>query len=77
MIKRIHKRRGSPRFIQKAVRHPGRVRKYIARSYGSEAFNTDGTIKAGYLEKAKHRAMEHHNKSLVDAIDLAITLKKK
>ena len=66
---------GSTHFIQGSIRHPGRVKEYIERTYGRDGFNEDGTIKMEYLEKAKERAEETHNTSLVDAIDLAIRLK--
>jgi hypothetical protein len=72
----IRKSSGSDRFIQGAVKHPGRVREYIERTYGSEGFNENGTIKMEYLEMAKGKAEESHNTSLVDAIDLAIRLKR-
>ena len=62
-------------FIQKSVKHPGRVREYIDRTYGKEGFTEKGTIKMEYLLKAKQKAEENHNRSLVDAIDLAIRLK--
>ena len=62
-------------FIQKSVKHPGRVREYIERTYGKEGFTEKGTIKMEYLLKAKQKAEENHNRSLVDAIDLAIRLK--
>ena len=39
-----------------------------------EAFTERGTIKPEYLEKAKERAEAQHNRSLVDAIDLAMRL---
>ena len=67
---------GSDRFIEGAVRHPGRVREYIERTYGSEGFNENGSIRMEYLEMAKKKAEESHNRSLVDAIDLAIRLKQ-
>ena len=66
---------GSTNFIQKSVKHPGRVREYIERTYGKEGFTEKGTIKMEYLLKAKQKAEENHNRSLVDAIDLAIRLK--
>ena len=60
--------------IQKSIRHPGRVREYVRREYGDEAFTERGTIKPEYLEKAKERAEAQHNRSLVDAVDLAMRL---
>lgn len=72
----ISKSHGSSKFIQKSIKHPGRVRGYIERTYGKEGFNEDGTLKVEYLEKAKKKAEESGNRSLVDAIDLALRLKK-
>ncbi len=72
----IRESTGPDRFIQKSIKHPGRVREYIERTYGSEGFNENGTIKMEYLDMAKKKAEESHNTSLVDAIDLAIRLKR-
>ena len=72
----IRESSGSRMDIQREIKHPGRVREYIERTYGKEGFTEKGTIKMEYLEKAKRRAEENHNTSLVDAIDLAIRLKK-
>ena len=72
----IRESQGSSNFIQKSIKHPGRVREYLQRTYGSEAFDEKGRIKAEYLIKAKQKAEEQHNRSLVDAIDLAMRLKK-
>ena len=67
---------GSSDYIQKAVKHPGRVREIIQRWYGKDGFDSKGRIKPEYLIKAKQKAKEEHNRSLVDAIDLSIRLKK-
>ena len=67
---------GSSDYIQKAVKHPGRVREIIQRWYGKDGFDSKGRIKPEYLIKAKQKAKEEHNRSLEDAIDLAIRLKK-
>jgi len=64
------------KFIQKAVKRPGRVREYLRRTYGDEAFDSRGRIKPEYLKKGKERAESEGNRSLVDAIDLATRLKK-
>ncbi|MCS7232334.1 MAG: capsid protein VP2 [Elusimicrobiota bacterium] len=63
-------------WIQKAIKRPGRVRKYVKRIYGEKAFNRDGSIKLAYLKKAKERAKKAGNTSLVQAINLAITLRR-
>ena len=68
--------RGSSGFIQKSIKHPGRVRETIQRWYGKDGFDSKGRIKPEYLIKAKQKAKEEHNRSLEDAIDLAMRLKK-
>ena len=72
----IYKKTGSKDYIQKSIKHPGRVREIIQRWYGKEAFDDKGRIKPKYLIKAKQKAKEEHNRSLEDAIDLTIRLKK-
>ena len=72
----IRESQGSSNFIQKSIKRPGRVREYLQRTYGAEAFDDKGRIKPEYLIKAKKKAEEQHNRSLVDAIDLAMRLKK-
>ena len=67
---------GSSRWIQRSIKHPGRVRETMDRWYGKEAFDERGRIKPEYLIKAKQKAKEEHNRSLEDAIDLAMRLKK-
>ena len=65
---------------QKAVEHPGRVREYVRRVYGDEAFKTDSygrkIIRDGYLERAEMRASREGDESLVRALTLARTFKK-
>jgi len=60
-------------WIQEAIQRPGRVREYMKRKYGDEAFNKDGTLKISYLKKAKK---EVKDPSLKQAINLAIRLKR-
>lgn len=64
------------RWIQRAVKRPGRVHRYLSRLYGSKAFNADGTIKAEYLERAIEHAKREGNTSLVRALNLAKNLKR-
>ena len=61
-------------WIQEAIEHPGRVRRYMKRKYGDEAFKKDGTLKVSYLRRAYREAKDP---SLKRAISLAITLKTK
>ena len=72
----VYKKTGKKDFIQKSIKHPGRVREIIQRWYGKEGFDSKGRIKPEYLIKAKQKAKEEHNRSLEDAIDLAMRLKK-
>ena len=62
---------GSSKWIQKSIKHPGRVREILERWYGKEGFDEKGRIKPEYLIKAKQKAKEEHNRSLEDAIALA------
>lgn len=64
------------KWIQEAIKRPGRVRRYLKRVYGSKAFRPDGEIKKEYLQKALKRAERTGNKSLAAAIRLAFRLKK-
>lgn len=71
----VYKKKGRKDFIQKSIKHPGRVREIIEKWYGSDGFDSKGRIKPEYLIKAKQKAKEEHNRSLEDAIDLAARLK--
>jgi len=66
----------SKKWIQKAVKKPGRTHAYLSRLYGSKAFNADGTIKVEYLNKAIERAKKEGNTSLERALLLAKNLKR-
>ena len=68
--------RRNKRWIQKAIKRPGRVRRYVKRLFGDKAFTKDGDIKMEYLRKAKKKAEESGNRSLISAINLAIRLKR-
>lgn len=61
-------------WIHDAIKRPGRVRRYVRRNFGEKAFEANGGIKPTYLTKAKEIAKSHDNRSMVDAIDLAITM---
>jgi hypothetical protein len=65
------------KWIQGSVEKPGRVRTYLMREYGTEAFEgeKDSPIKPEYLERAEKRAKESKNLSLQRAINEAKTLK--
>lgn len=58
---------------RKAVKHPGRVTRYMKRKYGSKAFTKKGTIKMKYLQKA---IKETTSTSLKRALILARTFKR-
>lgn len=63
----------SDKWIQEAVKRPGRVRTYLKRKYGDAAFTKDGKIKLEYLRKALKETKDH---SLKRALLLAIKFKK-
>jgi len=69
------------KWIQQAIQRPGRVREYLKRTFGNEAFNKDGSIKMSYLDKAIERVKNskmgsEQKKSLISALNLAKRLKK-
>jgi len=70
------------KWIQKAIKRPGRIEKYMMRKYGTEAFTKDGKIKVGYINKELERIKESgggvhgKEKSLYSALQLAKRLKK-
>ena len=64
------------KWLQKAIKREGRVRRYLRRVYGSKAFTRKGTIKVEYLNKAERRAEKTGNLSLERAIILAKRLRK-
>jgi hypothetical protein len=64
------------KWIQQAIKRPGRVRRVMREWYGEKAFNPDGTIKIKYLNKAIEKAKRINNLSLLRALYLAKTLKK-
>jgi len=66
-------RRRSNRWIQQAIKRPGRVRAYMMRRYGKRAFTKSGTIRMRYLKRA---ARETRDRSLRSALLLAIRLKR-
>lgn len=63
----------SDKWIQEAVKRPGRVRTYLTRKYGDAAFTKDGKIKLEYIRKA---LKETKDPSLKRALLLAIKFKK-
>ncbi|MHC1599940.1 MAG: capsid protein VP2 [Candidatus Methanospirareceae archaeon] len=73
-------RRKRKNWIQKAIKRPGRVERYIRRKYGSKAFTRDGDIKMSYIDKAirdlKSRPKSKRPKGLLNALYLAKRLKK-
>jgi hypothetical protein len=72
--RRTRRRNRRDRFwIQRAVKRPGRVKRYMKRRYGKKAFTKTGEIKMSYLRRA---AKETKNRSLRSALLLAIRLKR-
>ena len=62
------------------IKHPGRVRRYLKRYYGDEAYFSNGKIKKKYILMAIRRIMERppskRNESLLKALRLALKLKE-
>jgi len=69
------RKRRSRRWIQRAIRRPGRVRRYMMRKYGRKAFTKSGEIKQSYINRAikeiKSRPKSRRNTSLLRALYLA------
>ncbi len=68
---------------EKAVKHPGRVRRYIEREYGEDCFDENGDIKMSCLDEAiddvREECEEHHTEqciSLLRALELAKRFKQ-
>lgn len=68
--------RKNDRWIQKAIRRPGRVQKYVMKKIGPDGFTAKGTIKYEALLEAKKIARRHHDVGMEDAINLALRLRK-
>jgi hypothetical protein len=69
------------RWIQRAIKHKGRVHRYLEHLYGRKAFKEDGDIKLKYLDKAirhvkRAKMSEHEKRSLLSALYLAKRLRK-
>ncbi|CAA30204.1 hypothetical protein [Saccharolobus shibatae] len=69
------------KWVQKAIKRPGRVHRYLMRLYGKRAFTKDGDIKASYLDKAikhvkKAKIPKEKKRSLLSALLLAKRLKR-
>lgn len=67
------------KWIQKAIKRPGRVKRYLKRKYGNKAFTKSGKIKQSYLLKAiaelKRRPPSKRPSGLLQALTLAKRLK--
>ncbi len=63
------------RWIQRAIKRPGRVKRYIRMKYGDKAFTKNGEIKQSYILKAiadlKKRPKSRRPKGLLQALYLA------
>jgi hypothetical protein len=59
------------RWIQEAVKRPGRLRRYVARVYGQEGFTRRGTIRVEVLREIAKR-----KDGLGRAARLALTLRR-
>ncbi len=70
-------RKYNDKWIQHAIKKPGRVQVYILNKYGEKGFNNDGTIKMEYINKGIEATRRSGNVSLERALLLAKTLKRK
>lgn len=72
--------RKTKRWIQKAIKRPGRVRRYLLRKYGRKALTRDGELKDQYVRKAikelKQRPPSKRPKGLLNALYLALRLER-
>ncbi|MGC9106827.1 MAG: hypothetical protein ACP5IE_01365 [Infirmifilum sp.] len=60
-------------WIQRAIKHPGALRRYVKRKYGDKGFNKRGAIKREVLLKlAKHAK----NPTIRRRAQLALTLRR-
>ncbi len=59
------------RWIQTAIRHPGRLRAYVRRVYGEEGFSRSGTIRVEIL-----RDLARRKDAIGRAAKLALRLRK-
>ena len=67
------------RWIQRAIKRPGRVRRYIMRVYGPRAFTRDGEIKQKYINMAIRRIKSGRGRNvrgLLQALYLARRLER-
>ncbi len=60
-------------WIQRAIKHPGALRRYVKRKYGDKAFTRRGTIKREILLKLAKNAK---NKTIRRRAQLALTLRR-
>lgn len=60
------------KWIHKAIKKPGRVRRQVYEEEGDKGFYRNGDIKPSAIKKAKAEAEKDHDRSLVDADDLAL-----
>lgn len=63
------------KWIQKAIRKPGNVRRYLLRTYGGSAFTERGTIRPAFLDRAEKRAKKEGRRKLMEEIILAKRLR--
>ena len=67
------------RWIQHAIKRPGRVRRYLMRVYGKRAFTRDGEIRQKYVNMAIRRIKSGRGRNvrgLLQALYLARRLER-
>ncbi len=73
--RRSHGHTNALMWMQRATKHPGRTRAYLAKAYGSAAFNPDGTINLSVLNEAIEKARRKGKTELERRLVLARTYK--
>ena len=72
MSRRRRRRSSRSRYwIQRAIKHPGSLIRYVKRYYGSSGFTRRGTIKVSVL-----RELAERNDTIGRRARLALTLRK-
>ena len=75
--RRLEEHEEKNKWMQHATKHPGKTRAYMAREYGSRAFNENGTIKESMLDKAIREAKKRGDTERERELVLARTYKQR
>jgi len=64
-------------WIRRAIKRPGRIRRYLRLRYGSKAFKRDGTIKVEYINRAIKSLGKTTRGSRKHSLKMALILAKR